>query len=70
MEVVRFDSYGGIDILRVADVPVVEPAQGEALVKVKAALINPGEAEIWEGLFHGSWPATFPSSQVVTCPGL
>ena len=69
MKPVRFDSYGRIDVLRAADVPVREPAQGEGLVKVKAASINPGEAKIREGLFHARWPATFPSSRVVTCPG-
>ena len=63
MKAVRFDSYGGIDVLRVADVPVPEPAQGEVLVKVKAASINPGEAKVREGLFHARWPATFPSGQ-------
>ncbi|HEX8036033.1 MAG TPA: hypothetical protein VF510_19405 [Ktedonobacterales bacterium] len=41
-----FDEYGGINVLRVADVPVPEPAQGEVLVQVKAASINPGEAKI------------------------
>jgi NADPH:quinone reductase-like Zn-dependent oxidoreductase len=63
MKAVRFDSYGGVDVLRVADVPVPEPAQGEVLVNVKAASINPGEAKIREGLFHARWPATFPSGE-------
>jgi NADPH:quinone reductase-like Zn-dependent oxidoreductase len=63
MKAVRFDNYGGIDVLRVADVPVSEPAQGEALVKVKAASINPGEAKIREGFLHARWPATFPSGE-------
>jgi NADPH:quinone reductase-like Zn-dependent oxidoreductase len=60
---VRFDEYGGIDVLRVADVPVPEPGHGQVLVKVKAASINPGEAKIREGLLHASWPATFPSGE-------
>ena len=63
MKAVRFDSYGGIDVLRVADVPVPELAQGEVLVKVKAASINPGEAKIREGLLHAGWPAAFPSGE-------
>ena len=45
MKAVRFDSYSGIDVLRVIDVPVPEPAQGEVLVKVKAGSINPGETQ-------------------------
>jgi NADPH:quinone reductase-like Zn-dependent oxidoreductase len=72
---VRFDSYGGIEVLQVADVPMPEPSRGEALVKVKAASINPGEAKIREGLMHAMWPATFPSGEgsdlagIVTKPG-
>jgi NADPH:quinone reductase-like Zn-dependent oxidoreductase len=63
MKAVRFDKYGGIDVLKVVDVPVPEPGQGEALVKVKAASINPGEAKIREGMLHARWPATFPSGE-------
>ena len=46
MKAVRFDRYGGIEVLQVANVPVPEPSRGEALVKVKAASINPGAAVI------------------------
>jgi len=63
MKAVRFDRYGGIEVLQVADVPVPEPAQGEVLVKIKAASINPGEAKIRQGLLHAMWPATFPSGE-------
>src|SRR5580658_8798274 len=63
MKAVRFDEYGDIEVLRVADVPVPEPAPGEVLVKVKATSINPGEAKIREGLLHARWPATFPSGE-------
>ena len=63
MKAVRFDRYGGIDVLKVVDAPVPEPAQGEVLVKVKAASINPGEAKIREGMFHNVWPASFPSGE-------
>jgi hypothetical protein len=63
MKAVRFDQYGGVDVLQVVDAPVPEPGQGEALIKVKAASINPGEAKIREGLLHARWPATFPSGE-------
>src|SRR5208282_2367709 len=56
MKAVRFDKYGGIDVLKVVDVPVPEAGQAEALVKVKAASINPGEAKIRGGLLHAYWP--------------
>ena len=63
MKAVRFDRYGGVEVLHVADVPTPEPTRGEALVKVKAASINPGEAKVREGLLHAMWPATFPSGE-------
>ena len=52
-----------VDVLKVVEAPVPEPGQGEALIKVKAASINPGEAKIREGLLHARWPATFPSGE-------
>ena len=58
---VRFDEYGGVDVLKVIDVPRPVPASGQVLVQVKATGINPGEAKIREGLLHARFPATFPS---------
>jgi NADPH:quinone reductase-like Zn-dependent oxidoreductase len=63
MKAVRFDEYGGVDVLTVADVPQPEPGAGQVLVKVKAAGINPGEAKIRDGLLHDRFPATFPSGE-------
>jgi NADPH:quinone reductase-like Zn-dependent oxidoreductase len=60
---VRFDNYGGVDVLNVVDVPRPVPGPGQVLVQVKAAGINPGEAKIRDGLLHARWPATFPSGQ-------
>jgi NADPH:quinone reductase-like Zn-dependent oxidoreductase len=60
---VRFEEYGGVDVLHVVEVPRPEPGPGQVLVQVKAAGINPGEAKIRAGLLHARWPATFPSGQ-------
>jgi NADPH:quinone reductase-like Zn-dependent oxidoreductase len=60
---VRFNQYGGIDVLQVVDVERPAPGPGQVLVNVKAAGINPGEASIRKGLFHQRWPTTFPSGQ-------
>src|ERR1700686_4723037 len=60
---VQFDSYGGIDVLEVRDVPRPVPTAGEVLVEVRAAGINPSEAVIRSGAVHHLFPATFPSGQ-------
>jgi NADPH:quinone reductase-like Zn-dependent oxidoreductase len=60
---VRFDQYGGIDVLQVVDVERPAPGPGQVLVNVKVAGINPGEASIRKGIFAARWPATFPSGQ-------
>jgi NADPH:quinone reductase-like Zn-dependent oxidoreductase len=63
VKAVRFDQYGGIEVLKVVDVPRPVPGAGQVLVQVKAAGINPGEAKIREGLLASRWPATFPSGE-------
>jgi NADPH:quinone reductase-like Zn-dependent oxidoreductase len=60
---VRYNEFGGIDVLDVVEVDRPVPGPGEVLVQVKAAGINPGEAAIRTGAFHEVWPSTFPSGQ-------
>src|SRR5271168_326931 len=60
---VRFDKYGGLEVLQVVEVESPTPGPGKVLVRVKAAGINPGEASIRKGLFAERWPSTFPSGQ-------
>lgn len=63
MKAVRFDKYGDVDVLDVVETPDPAPGAGEAVVRVKAAGVNPGEATIRTGALHDRWPATFPSGQ-------
>ena len=60
---VRFDRYGGRDVLYVADIDMPSPGRGEVLVEVRAAGINPGEAAIRVGAMQEMFPATFPSGE-------
>ncbi|MGH3555519.1 MAG: NADP-dependent oxidoreductase [Mycobacterium sp.] len=60
---VRFDRYGGREVLYVADIDMPTPGDGEVLVEVRATGINPGEAAIRTGALHDVFPATFPSGE-------
>jgi NADPH:quinone reductase-like Zn-dependent oxidoreductase len=60
---VKFDAYGGLDVLKVVEVARPTLGPGKVLVRVKAAGINPGETMIRKGAFAERWPATFPSGQ-------
>src|ERR1700728_264004 len=60
---VRFDNYGGRDVLYIADVPIPAPAESEVVAEVRAAGINPGEASIRSGALKDVFPATFPSGE-------
>jgi NADPH:quinone reductase-like Zn-dependent oxidoreductase len=60
LKAVRFDRYGDVDVLNVVEVPDPVPTEGEVLVQVKAAGINPGETLIRTGALRDRWPAAFP----------
>lgn len=70
MKAVRFDRYGGPDVLAVREVKDPVPGAGEVLVQVKACAINPGEIGIREGLFAERSPASFPSGEGSDLAGL
>ena len=63
MKAVRFDQYGGVDVLEVVDIAAPAAAEGQVVVRVEATGINPGEAAIRSGALHERWPATFPSGE-------
>jgi NADPH:quinone reductase-like Zn-dependent oxidoreductase len=60
---VRFDRYGDTGVLHVDDVPTPTAPDGEVVVEVRAAGINPGEAAIRSGAFDAQGASTFPSGQ-------
>jgi NADPH:quinone reductase-like Zn-dependent oxidoreductase len=75
---VRLEEYGGVDVLKIVEVPRPEPGPDQVLVQVKAAGINPGEAKIRDGALAARWPVTFPFGEgsdlagvvVATGPGV
>ena len=63
MKAVRYDGFGGIDVLRVEEVERPVPGDGQVLVRVKAAGINISEAVIRTGAVAQIFPSMFPSGQ-------
>jgi NADPH:quinone reductase-like Zn-dependent oxidoreductase len=63
MKAVRFEDYGGVEVLEVRDVARPEPGPNQVLVAVRAAGINPSEAAIRTGRVRQIFPATFPSGE-------
>ncbi|AOY02071.1 NADP-dependent oxidoreductase [Jeongeupia sp. USM3] len=53
MKAIRIHRYGGPEVLQLDEVPVPVPADGELLVRVKAAGVNPVDWKIREGRLAG-----------------
>jgi NADPH:quinone reductase-like Zn-dependent oxidoreductase len=70
MRAVRFDHYGGPEVIEVRDVDDPVPGAGWVRVRVEAAGLNPGELAIRQGLLHERFPATFPSGQGTDFAGI
>jgi NADPH:quinone reductase-like Zn-dependent oxidoreductase len=60
---VKFDHFGGVDVLDVVEVERPVPGIGQVLVRVRAAGINPGESTIREGKLEKEFPTSFPSGE-------
>jgi NADPH:quinone reductase-like Zn-dependent oxidoreductase len=63
MKAVQIDSYGGIEVLKVREVPRPVAGPREVLVQVKAAGIVVSEAALRSGAVQNIFPLTFPSGQ-------
>src|SRR6478672_8895542 len=61
VKAVRYDEFGGIDLLRVEEVERPVPGDGQVLVRVKAAGINPTEAVIRTGAVAKLVPVAVPA---------
>ena len=60
---VRFDRFGGPDVLRVVDVPTEVPGPGQARVTVRASGVTGGESAAREGALAQLYPTAFPSGE-------
>jgi NADPH2:quinone reductase len=54
MKALRFSAFGPPSVLRIEEVPILEPAEGESLVRVNAAAINPSDYKNVTGHFKNT----------------
>lgn len=57
---VVYDQYGESSVLHVKRVPVVQPGEGEVLVQINAAGVNPADFKIRAGYWK-AYPTEFPA---------
>jgi NADPH:quinone reductase-like Zn-dependent oxidoreductase len=60
MKACIIESFGGRDRLKVTDLPTPEPGEGEVLVRIRAAGVNPVDWKIREGWLNDLFPHAFP----------
>ena len=60
MKAIRIHNYGGPEVLKYEDAPRPEPGEGEVLIRVHAASVNPIDWKVREGHTKDFWPHEFP----------
>ena len=58
MKAVRFDQFGGPEVLEIVDLPDPHPGPGQVRIAVRAAGVNPSDWKKRRGLMDGELPQT------------
>jgi len=56
MKAVRFNRFGGPEVLEIADLPDPHPGTGQVRIAVRAAGVNPSDWKKRKGLMDGELP--------------
>ena len=70
MQAVRVSNYGGPEQLRLEQVERPQPHEGEVLVRVHAAGVNPIDWKIRQGVLQAFMPMTFPYTPGIEVAGV
>lgn len=69
MRAIRFHDYGSADVLVLERAPRLEPNEGEVLVRIRAAGVNPVDWKIRRGDMRNARPLTFPATPGIDVAG-
>lgn len=69
MKAVVFNGYGGNDVVEIKDVPRPVPQEGDVLIRVHAACVNPIDWKIRSGMMRNLTGESFPKILGVECSG-
>ena len=67
---VRFHAYGGSDVLKVETLPRPVPGDGEVVIKVHYAGVNPIDWKLRSGAYQAFMPVTFPGKPGIDVSGV
>lgn len=70
MRKITYDRYGGVDVLKLADVPVLTVDKDKLLIRVKAAAINPLDWNIMAGKLKTVTGSSFPKGVGIDFSGI
>jgi len=70
MEAIVFDSFGGPEVLRVAQAEIPRPGPGQVRLRVRAAGVNQLDFKIRNGWMREVFPVTFPATPGAEAAGV
>jgi NADPH:quinone reductase-like Zn-dependent oxidoreductase len=70
MKAVMFDTFGGPEVLHLADVPVPDPGPGQVRIKVQASGVNPVDSSIRSGVMQAVFPTALPAIPGIDVAGV
>jgi NADPH:quinone reductase-like Zn-dependent oxidoreductase len=70
MEAIVFTSFGGPEVLRLAQVEVPQPGPGQVRLRVRAAGVNQLDHKIRSGAAQQMFPTTFPATPGLEAAGV
>lgn len=60
MKAAYYEEFGGLDQIKTDEIDKPEPGEGEVLVRIKSAGVNPVDAAVARGMLNDFIPAEFP----------